>query len=506
MTVAESSVPDVRHGWIGTLLLGAAALAWGLAMAPRGYAEGDGSELTLAMAVAGVPHPTGYPLYVLGGHLFGSLLHAVGVPWPIAANAWSALGGAVAIVLLHRLARALTGDPVGVGGPWRALLAFLAFGTLLVQPIWSAAVTGAEVYAWHVAWIGAACGAAWRIADAATHAVRRQAGPPPRRRAFFWGMLVGAGAAHHATSIFVWGPLTGWLVARGALGARRRFLLPFLAGTLVPLSSIAWIAYRAGHPAAFQWPLLEGGIAGLWTHVSGRAYFGYLGGFHASAQDTALLLTTLPWLAVALPALGLSALARDARTERSFARVLLLAFVLQATFVMLFRVRDPAAHALPLLALGAVWLPRGLARLAARAGPAAATLLLVAGMLAVLPGWIARDDAGRRAAEKTDRVVRRAWELVPFERGIVAWNNDLLPRLRAYQLLEGSHPDRVVVHPGMLSWEAPRRRFRERHGFDPFGGSLPEREEHLSGRLGRAVAAAGVPYQDFDEVVRLALE
>ena len=71
-----------------------AALAWGLLMAPRGYAEGDASEFTLALALAGVPHPTGYPLYTLAGHLATHLLHA-----------FAATGHATPIAWRRRVAR-----------------------------------------------------------------------------------------------------------------------------------------------------------------------------------------------------------------------------------------------------------------------------------------------------------------------------------------------------------------------------------------------------------------
>ena len=41
------------------------------------------------------------------GHLFVRIVHALGATWAYAANAWSAVGGAVAVYLLHRLALAL---------------------------------------------------------------------------------------------------------------------------------------------------------------------------------------------------------------------------------------------------------------------------------------------------------------------------------------------------------------------------------------------------------------
>ena len=311
-------------------------------------------------------------------------------------------------------------------------------------------------------------------------------------------------------------PLTLWL-ARGAAtrrpggsgpdpfppAPRPPALLPaFLAGVAIPLSSLAWIAWRAVSPAPGQWPLLEAGPGGFVAHVTGGAFGGYLGGFNPAPAEAALLLTALPWLAAGLPLLGVAAFARDAGPTRSFARVLGTAALLQAGFLLAYRVPDPSWLALPLLVVGSAWIPRGLSLLASRAGVATAALVVAAAAIAFLPSWVARDLEAKRSAERTEGIVRAAWEAVPFERGLVAWNNDLEPRLRAYQLLEGSHPERLVEHPGMLSWEGPRRAFRERMGFDPWGGTLPEREADLAPRLAATAAAAGLPSLDFDDAIR----
>ncbi|HSQ59245.1 MAG TPA: DUF2723 domain-containing protein, partial [Acidobacteriota bacterium] len=206
----------------GAIAIALGALAWGLLLAPRGYAEGDGSELTLTLATAAVPHPTGYPLYTLAGHLFVRLAHALGLAWPAAANAWSAAGGAVAAFFLARLGAALAAVPRGAAGragalpapsalpALRLLLALAPLAILLAQPIWSLAATQAEVSSWHAAWVAAAAWAAWRLAS------RPRA---TSRAALGWGAIVGAGLAHHATSVLVSLPLTLWL-ARGAATRR----------------------------------------------------------------------------------------------------------------------------------------------------------------------------------------------------------------------------------------------------------------------------------------------
>jgi len=501
---APSREPGASPGWrelTPSVAAAMAALAWGLLLAPRGYAEGDGSELTVALALGGVPHPTGYPLYTLGGHVVTSLLHAVGVSWPVAANAWSALGSAVAVFFLARVASALAGrdsrSPLPARGLVGALAVIVSLLALIAQPIWNNAAAGAEVYSWHAAWVSAAAWLALRLAT------RAEAGPLQGRAWLAWGLALGVGLAHHATSLLVSLPLTLWLLRRAApVGARGAAAL--VTGAGLPLLSWGWIAYRASHPAAFQWPLLEPGLRGLLNHVAGRVYGGYIGGFHPSEADARLLVTGIPWLLLAFAATLAAAGSRAGGLGRSFVRVLVVAMAGQALFVLAYRVPDPSAHLLPILALGTASIPPLALRLARRAGTAVTALAAAALLLILLPAAIARDVAARAEAEETERVVRAAWNGIPFEHGLVAWNNDLYARLRAYQLLEGSHPDRIVENPGVLSWEGPLRRFRDRHGFDPWDGAPPQSEDALFGLAASAARAGRMPAIDFDDAIRAA--
>lgn len=494
-------------------MLALLALSWGLLAAPRGYAEGDASELTLALALAGMPHPTGYPIYVLAGHAMTTALHALGVSWPVAANAWSALGSAVAAFFLHRLALALAGPFLPARGAGRAILSTLPLLPLLTQPIWNAAATGAEVTSWHLAWVMGAAWVAWRIAGGEERAP--DAAPVPLRklqgRFIAWGAVLGLGAAHHATALLVGAPLTAWIAARHVSSWRTQrevgaslppALLSILLGMSLPLLSWSWIVYRAWNPAAFQWPLLEPGLAGLSAHLAGAAYRGYLGGFNPSAAETQLLTSALPWIGLSLPTAAMAMTTRERTPARSFAIAIGVAIVAQATFVLVYRVPDPSAHELPILALGSLWLPWLAARLAARVGPAVAALLGAALLVGLLPTWVSADLQARRSAEDTDRIVRAAWRSVPFDRGLVFWNNDLYARLRAYQILEGDRPGLLVAHPGVLTWAGPRRRFQETQGFDPWNGVTPTSDADLVKLPALAERAGGLPALDFDDLVR----
>src|SRR5262245_31331470 len=100
-------MPSSPHAARWSVLPGLAALVLYLALTPDVSGDKDGSEFTLVLAFGGAAHPTGYPLYTLLGHGFASVAHGLGASWPWAANAWSAVGGAVAVALLHALCAAL---------------------------------------------------------------------------------------------------------------------------------------------------------------------------------------------------------------------------------------------------------------------------------------------------------------------------------------------------------------------------------------------------------------
>ena len=67
---------------------------------------GDSGELTAAAAVLGIPHPSGYPLYVLLGKLFLSVFSLGSVPFRM--SIFSAVCAAMACGLLYRIVREMS--------------------------------------------------------------------------------------------------------------------------------------------------------------------------------------------------------------------------------------------------------------------------------------------------------------------------------------------------------------------------------------------------------------
>jgi hypothetical protein len=102
-------------------------------------AWGDSPELTAAAYNAGVPHPTGYPLYMLLGHTFIRLFPLGSVAYKM--NLLSAICAALAVALSYRLMVRITRSRVA------SLVTTLAFAFSMT--FWSQAVI-AEVYAFHM--------------------------------------------------------------------------------------------------------------------------------------------------------------------------------------------------------------------------------------------------------------------------------------------------------------------------------------------------------------------
>lgn len=93
-----------RSWFLAYALLGLGTLALYASTAAPGLLWGDSGELQMAALCGGIPHATGYPLFMMIGRLFGSL------PWGDPAyriNLMSAAFGAAGIVCFARLLREL---------------------------------------------------------------------------------------------------------------------------------------------------------------------------------------------------------------------------------------------------------------------------------------------------------------------------------------------------------------------------------------------------------------
>jgi len=499
--------------------LGMFALA--LLVMPHAPGMGDSAEMTLALALAGIPHPTGYPLYTLIGHAFALALHALGVSWTVAAAVWSAAGAAVAAGAITRLVQHLDAvledqdrragrDPLPALARGAAIA--LPVTMLAFHPVWVQASTVAEVYSWNQALLALAAAfaigrmralgridrprRAWPAAadvrlagavDAAT-TFGPARGAADLRDAALWGLLCGTCAAHHLTSGLFILPLSLALVASYALAGRWRWPMAVaaLAVSAVPLLSYLWIPWRAAHPAAFQWPTGPSARA-LWMHVSGAAYGYYLGHFAPGVREWFLIRWTV--LPILLPGLMLGALmVRRVETlpVRWGLMALLIGGALQVAFVTRYGVADPAMYFLPPLMAGLLVLTP-CTRLLARRTSARLAGIAALGLAVAFAGLsIPHVLADRARLARVDAEFRAAWARIPFQRGIVLWRDDHYQRFKMLQILEGQRPELYIESPDMLIWPARRRAFTAFFGFDPLANVVLDTPEDI-GRIPTAI-------------------
>ncbi len=337
---------------------------------------------------------------------------------------------------------------------------------LALHPVWTQEATLAEVNSWHLAWVMVAALAALRLGETLARADR--AGRPAAGAAAAWGLVVGLGAAHHATSVLVSLPLT---LALLLLARRHRRIGPGavvagIAGLASGLSSVGYVAWRAHHPAAEQWPELEATAAGILAHLDGAQFRSFLGRFAPSAiQQTRLAQWVYPLLVPALA--GAAAAWRPPASGATAVRHAFgAAVVLQTGYAFLYGVSDPSPYFLTALALGLELAAEALCSWRPARHAAVAPALAVALAITMAPGLRAA-QARAEAYAQLDDLVRRMWGAIPPGRAFVVWDDDMASRLRALQQLESSRADLVVIQPRHLSHPQPRKRFMREWGFDP---------------------------------------
>jgi hypothetical protein len=312
----------------------------------------DGAELLAAAMTGGVPHPPGYPLYImlLQAWLTIGAWFAPGVELARMGNLLSAtcaaLGAGVTVVVTGALLPAAKA---------RWVWAVLAATAWVISPLlWGQAVV-TEVYALHtllVALLG------WVVL------VRRGQ----------WQLLtpvVACGVAHHLTFVLLLPAVVYylWQLDGGHWRALIRVVAVVGGGVVLGLLLYIRIPLAAagnGTPPPVNWGYADN-WEGFWWLVSGVAYRGYL--FAGSSGDLFGRLTqwaytlTLQYTPVGL-ALGLWGLAawdRDRPVLRNFS---LLWVAPVSAYAIGYYTRDSEIYLLPVTWLVAVWLGVGLAEAA----------------------------------------------------------------------------------------------------------------------------------------------
>lgn len=357
----------------------AATAAPGLTWAHDGA---DGGDLAAAVAAGGVPHPPGYPTYMLLGRILAAALPLGDIAFRL--NLLSALCAALAVGLVLAVGVETTH---GSRWAWPACAA-AALGFAFSPVFWSQAVI-TEVYALNALFV-------------ALLLYLAQAGRG-RGGAALTGLVFGLALGNHLTIILLLPTLAVLLLGAEEDGHEKRSRA--LAATAAALLGLAVYAYVP--LAARSQPLVSWGgadtAAGLRWLVTGGPYSSYA--FHLPLVElpgrlaawARLLLVQLGWIGV-LPALAglwdmLGAGEHEPAGGPRQGWALLVGFVLYSVYALGYRTADSYLYLIPAFLIAALWLGRGLS-LIVEALPAAVQeatrwrrLLLIAGMLLWLPVW-----------------------------------------------------------------------------------------------------------------------
>jgi hypothetical protein len=503
-TPAWNDVLLVAAFVLGAFGLYAAGAAPGLTWAHQGA---DGGELVTAAIVNGVPHPPGYPLYILLLQTWFWLAQVAGVRGDLIwlAALFSALCAALSVGVTLCTARHLVAS---TGARHPVLWAAVAASAWAISPLlWTQAVI-AEVYALHallLALLGWAVlihpNRVWRIAP-----------------------LVALGVANHLTTLLLLpaAAYAVWAVQRRTLSGQTWTIVVRLAGVFGAGLLLGSLLYLRIPWAAASAPPVNWGYAdnwqGFWWLVSGAAYRSYL----FDGLPGALLTRLAGWaynvtaqytpVGLALALVGLAYWDRHAAYLRNFSLLWLLPV---SAYAVVYYTRDSNIYLLPVGWLMALWLAVGLAQVSEwaalrlphlwlRGVPAGKLLLAVASVagLVGLAAWrwpqtaLSDDHAGRDYLEQVasavepgsivitleDRETFALWygvwgnkEVIANSPGVIPVN-DSLYQFDWYRRLQGTlNPDIAGIDESVDALIAANRGARSIY-FAQFPAHLPEDE------------------------------
>jgi hypothetical protein len=406
-----------------TLLLYSRTMAPGLLMD-----LGDPGDLQAAVATLGVPHPTGYPLFVLAGWLWVQLLPVGTMAFRL--NLLVAVCGALAVSLTYLLALRLAGRHLpAVGGA-------LLFG--LSYTFWTQ-TSISEVYTLNAVFVAAVLYLLVRWGQARVGA---GANGPAGGSVLVWAAFVyGLSMAHHRTMILLLPAIAVYvaMIDRRVYADRRLLARLFAVALLGP----------ALYVFTFVRLMTQGYSAAeiLWGTVLGGSFIGSLG----QAPEWANIFWRLPLaqfgvVGMAATALGWMAFASHPASRRQ-ALLLLLAYLSVSFFCLIYRIPEIDPFLIPAflilavgvsgLALPLARLPRPL-RLSGEAALALLPLLLVSNMARVPAYWAEETGASERKARQALAAPLEANAAVEAD-----WNTGAA--LNYLQGAEGLRPDVEVL-------------------------------------------------------------
>lgn len=354
----------------GSLALYVATLAPSLSWGWTGWGV-DGGELLAAANTFGVPHPPGYPTYMLLLRAFAEVVRVGDFAYQ--GNLFSAVCAAGALTLLYasafRLGRTLFPDAMP-----RVAAAGAALGAAVLgaAPLFWALSVITEVYALNALFCAALLYIAMRVCT-------RPPGERPHSARYesvhlaAFGLLLGLGLGNHLTLLAVGVPLAYWM----GFSVRWRWQRWAWAGgaLLLGLCVYLYLPLRAAQHPPINWGNADSLEGVIWM-LSGRPYQDYVFGVEASTLPSRLLawlqlvFGQLNPLGIFIGLLGLGFLRAAERRlfEAALATILLItvyaiaynSFDFQVLMIPAFLVYGLAVS-MGLMWLVAEWLPRVIA-------------------------------------------------------------------------------------------------------------------------------------------------
>jgi hypothetical protein len=445
----------------------------------------DAAELALAAMTTGVPHPTGYPLYMLLGRGWIEILPFGEAGWRL--NLFSALCTAVAIAFLTRLLLRI------VSNTSAAIFAAMVFA---FSPIVWADSTAAEVYPLHLLFQVAIL-LIWRTWED-TREFRLLA---------LLAVTIGFSFTHHlmtaltlscicVAALISW---SRWWSARNAV--------VLVALLILPLSLYAYIPIVVSFDPQIEWLDLST-PALIFEHVTGGAYkrvpvSPFDGIFYSNlVRYPAGLIRQFLWLALLIP-VGMYAWRRN----KGLFFPVLVDYLVSTYFALTYPVVDPDSFYLGSCLFAALFIAAGADWLIAfvrNAAPALATTASVAVLIFPVVQLLANFSEQNRTAEYTvyDRDMA-ALALAPPDSILLTWGDANFPLYAS--LAHGVRPDVEVLNLHLAirgdydsALEEIRRR-RDIESDDRIRATL-EVMQRLGGRTRALVAlpvAAGSGWDEF---------
>jgi hypothetical protein len=394
----------------------------------------DGGDLMSAAYRWGVPHPSGYPLYMLLARAAQALpLGGMALRTNLLSAGLSIAGALVSLRLMSLVA-----------GEWAGWPGALALG--LAPAIWGQAVI-TEVYPLHF--------------FLAALILWQAFGPP--RADVLRGLVFGLGLSNHVTSIFL---LPALLLDAGNWQRDVRRLA--LRGGWAVLSAAllyATLMLRASAHPPVNWgaPVTPGRLLAL---VSGQIYQEYIGqaGADLAARIPLLLGDISIQFGLGALALGLVGLffAPAPRALR-----LLTGFIglVSIGFVLFYNTADGFVYLLPFYSLLAAWLALGLKALAdwldglRLPGRQAAFLLVM-----LLIGWNAARNWPQVDASRDLRArefVESTWQKTPAQALLFTRDDRASLSLWYSQFVEARRPDVAIIIIGLLDYDWYQQMLRD---------------------------------------------